>query len=212
MELYLGHRLTHVVRTLAARGCLLLGNGVSRPLSSDRLLGGTSPLICWVWSKPLVWWLVQLNPRCPSTTFNFRAFRGPCFEGHSRTGPWWWGRRPTRFCFHVSNFIHLAWSRYSFKFCLIWLYWYIFFGNMVFACTPSVLFCLCHVVFLFQAFFSGWCAHLHDCSQFCPSSMLSYDHSSSLCHLSARPVPHVALPLLSSFHLSLLRPPGEQGV
>ena len=44
MELYLGHRLTHVVRTLAARGCLLLGNGVSRPLSSDRLLGGTSPL------------------------------------------------------------------------------------------------------------------------------------------------------------------------
>ena len=60
--------------------------------------------------------------------------------------------------------------------------------------------------------FAGWCAHLHDCSQFCPSSMLSYDHSSSLCLLSARPVPLVALPLLSSSHLSLLSPPGEQGV
>ena len=81
-----------------------------------------------------------------------RASRGPCLEVHPRTGPWWWGHRPTGFCFHVSNFIHLARSRYSFKFCLIWLYWYILFGKMVFACTPSVIFCLCQVNFCFRPF------------------------------------------------------------
>ena len=74
---------------------------------------------------------------------------------------------------------------------------------MVFACTPSVNFVYAMLLFCFRPF-AGWCAHLHDCSQFCPSSMLSYDHSSSLCLLSARPVPLVALPLLSSSHLSLL--------